>query len=138
MTGIKTLLTVITLFLFIPVLVYGQSEVQYQDCTAEVQKSAYSPAPCSITGQGIVTDLFLIQVGAYRAMITPKSGTIMIPTSTVDPQTNHEGIMYRYYVAAIFPTRQEAEDFLITQKIKEDFCDAIVVPFPFLGMKGFR
>lgn len=118
--------------------VKAQSALPYQNCVVEPQQSHYNPAPCSIAGQGTMTDLFLIQVGAYREQVNPKPGTIMIPTRTVDPYTGYEAFMYRYYVAAIFPSRLEAETFLTSQHIRGDFCDAIVVPFPFVGVVGYK
>lgn len=114
---------------------FSQAQIYYQNCEEEQLKANYPPAPCSIVGKGVETSLFMIQIGVYRTRVNPKEGVIMIPFKA---SGDTEGFIFRYYVAAIFPSRLEAETFLTSQHIRGDFCDAIVVPFPFAGVVGYK
>ncbi len=119
---------------------YSQAVISYLPCAPE-KAHPYTPAPCEITGNGEQTTLFMIQVGAYANWINPKSGTIMI--QTLINNGGVESYMHRYYIAAIFPSEQEAQAFMIQNRVKEPapagmgYCDAQVVVFPFVGVVGY-
>lgn len=130
----KTLLPFI--FALCSINTKAQIIVQNKECTTEFAKP-YAPAPCSINGNSEKIQLYLIQIGAYQNPITPKSGTIVLESSVIDQATGSIHLLYRYYIAAIFPFKEEAENYLIKNKLTEVYCDAIIVPFPFQNMYGF-
>jgi hypothetical protein len=115
----------------------AQITIDYRNCTVENSRT-YVPAPCDISGNGQQTNLFMIQVGAYRNFINPKPGIIVVPSSLLNTVTNSVEIIYRYYIAAIFPNEQEAQQHIVENNLKNTYCDAMVVPFPFSGVIAYN
>lgn len=131
-------LTFVLTFIF-GLTAVSQGTVSYLSCDPEAVHP-YSPAPCSIAGTGVQTTLFMIQVGSYLNWVNPKPGTIMMQFLLDDGR-----LLHRYYIAAIFPSDQEAQAFLTSKRVKEPttsggmgYCDAQVVPYPFAGVIGYR
>lgn len=123
----KKLILVLT-FLISSYFAQSQTAIDYTACDTASLRDNYIPAACSIEGKGVPTNLWMIQIGAYIRYINPGPGTIMIPS----------GNLYRYYVAAIFPSREEAKAYINQTKLREQYCDAIDVPFPFMDVIGFK
>jgi hypothetical protein len=128
--------TFLFLVLFFSTFVsYGQVTIDYLDCTSENLRP-YTPAPCAINGSGVRVDLHMIQVGAYRQYITPEAGIMIVP-SVIEGNGTTE-MMFRYYYASFFPSKEAAEQFLQNTNFKKRYCDAMVVPIPFQGVIGFN
>lgn len=128
------------LFLFlIPTILSAQVRIDYQGCNCPAENvRAYTPAPCDISGNGVQTNLFMIQIGAYRNFINPKPNVIVVPTNLYNDLTQTNETMYRYFIAALFPTKEEAEQHIMSTNIRQIYCDAIAVPFPFVGVVAFN
>jgi len=80
----------------------------------------------------------MIQIGAYRNLINPKPDIIVVSSTLFNPQTQTNEIMYRYFIFAIFPSKEEADQHILTTNMRSVYCDAISVPFPFYGVFGFN
>lgn len=115
---------------------FGQLSINVTECSTELARP-YVPAPCSIAGHSTRVELHMIQVGAYTNQIVPRPGCIVLESSLYDQTIGQSYNIYRYYIAGFFVSKQEAEKFMVDKKIKDVFCDAIVVPMPIQNMYGF-
>lgn len=127
----------ITILLLFPSMLTAQVSIDYRNCIVENARP-YTPAPCDISGNGVQTNLYMIQIGAYRNFINPQPNIIVVPSTLFNPQTQTNEIMYRYFIAAIFPSKEEADQHILTTNIRSVYCDAISVPFPFSGVFAFN
>lgn len=127
----------ITILLFFPSILSAQFTIDYKNCTVENVRQ-YTPAPCDISGNGVQTNLYMIQIGAYRNFINPQPNIIVVPSTLFNPNTQTNETMYRYFIAAIFPSKQEADQHILTTNMRSTYCDAISVQFPFLGVSAFN
>ncbi len=93
-----------------------------------VYTGQFRPAPCSIAGNGIEGDVYLIQLGTYSYPINPLPNTMMIQYENLN----------RYYLMMFFYSYQSAKEYLDNRLDKNVYCDAFVTIFPIRGLKIYR
>ena len=107
---------------------YSQAYINPLACDTTVARRDYTPAPCSFMNQGEPFVIYVIQVAAYQATVAGDIGTFVIQFQDVN----------RYYLAAFFTSKQEADKYLLDNNTKSFYCGAMAVPFPFSNMWGFK
>lgn len=80
-----------------------------------------APAPCSIEGDGVYFEPWLIQIGVYYRAVVPRKGTFVYYFDTDKP-------FYVYYINQRFT--EQAARLAVQQFHQLGFCDAIAVKDP--------
>ncbi len=88
----------------------------------------FTPAPCNIAGNGIESDIYLIQIGTYVKPINPFPNTMTI---------EYQGVR-RYYLMYFFYSYDSAKDYFNNHLDRNLYCDAFIVVFPVAGFKIYR
>lgn len=117
----------LTVVLFLTNQLFAQFTPRATICDT-VYTGQFRPAPCSIAGNGIEGDIYLIQIGTYSHAINPMPNTMMI---------EYEGLR-RYYLMMFFYSYQSAKEYLEFYVDKNVYCDAFVTIFPISGLKIYR
>lgn len=97
--------------------------ISYMDC--DTLSARYGPpAPCSIEGDGVLSDIWVIKLGTYTNFINPKPMVLVLPF----------GGQYNYYYSLLFSSESDAKK-MVPYLVAQGYCDAYVVIFPLVEMK---
>jgi hypothetical protein len=110
------------IILFSLVSIGAQAQVRDLSLCIEKRAEIRAPAPCSIKGVSEPTWGWLVQIGAYRQLITPNPGVFAYYFEDA------EGGIYFYYIDKNY---SEAQARMTAHMLRSAiFCDAIAVPNP--------
>lgn len=124
--------------LLISTNVLSQAHFSYYNCVSHALKDRYEPAPCEITGNGVKTSVWVIQVGAYRGSINPIQNIMMIPFELNRYYLFSFGDDATYNTSLFFSNKESAQKFVLDNSLNELFCQIMVVEFPIADILFFK